>query len=287
MAYVVFDIGGTTTSVGVAEDLEVIQASRRFPTASNPKQGIQDIVAAVKELLGSKVEVQGAVGGIRGQLDEEHSMVVKDAILTGWVNFAIKEELVKEWGCSVWLENDTALAGLGEAVHGAGQGFDIVVYHSISTGVGGVKVEHGRLDEATIGFEPGHQNIDIDRTVLGDEIEPTLENLVSGRAVESRMGEPAYNIPQSDTIWDMLANYLAQGLRNSILYWSPEVIVLGGSMVLGKPNIPIEAIRNHTVQSLDGFTQCPFITLAKYGDDSGLYGALVYLGQKEVEQQIN
>jgi Transcriptional regulator/sugar kinase len=152
-----------------------------------------------------------------------------------------------------------------------------VAYHTISTGVGGAKIENGQIDDASAGFEPGHQILDVDRTVLGDEIVPTLENLVSGTALAERFGVPAYEIPQDDVVWDELAEYLAQGLNNTIMYWSPDVIVLGGSMIVGDPAILIDAIRKYTVESLDGFVECPLITKAELADSAGLYGAMAML----------
>ena len=133
---------------------------------------------------------------------------------------------------------------------------------------------------ASAGFEPGHQVLDIDRTILGDEITPTLENLVSGAGLEARLGMKPYEIPQEDMVWDELAEYLAQGLRNTILYWSPDVIVLGGSMILGDPKIPLEAIRKYTVEVLDGFVSCPFITTGAFQDEAALYGSMAYLKDK-------
>ena len=188
--------------------------------------------------------------------------------------------LTKKYPVPIYLENDTALVGLGEAHFGAGKGIDLLVYHSISTGVGGVRITHGIVDVSSAGFEPGHQVLDIDRTILGEDIVPTLENLVSGTAVESRLGIKPYDIPQEDVIWDELAGYLAQGLRNTILYWSPEVIVLGGSMITGTPRIQIEAIRKATVEVLDSFVASPFITVAKLADEAGLYGAIALIKQQ-------
>jgi fructokinase len=177
----------------------------------------------------------------------------------------------------VFLENDAAAAGLGEAVYGAGKGLEIIAYHTVSTGVGGVKIEDCEIDHASVGFEPGKQIIDVDRTVLGLEIEPTLENLVSGTAVEMRFGVKPYEIPQSDVLWDELAEYLAQGLRNTIVYWSPDAIVLGGSMITGDPKIEIDAIRKYTVELVQSFEVSPLITMAKLGDEAGLYGGMAIL----------
>jgi fructokinase len=196
-------------------------------------------------------------------------------VLHQWVDFDFAAALQVAFGAvPVYLENDTALAGLGESHFGAGQGIDIMVYHTISTGVGGVKISYGAIDESSMGFEPGHQILDIDRTVLGPDINPTLENLVSGAALESRMGVKPIEIPQSDVIWAELASYLAQGMRNTVLYWSPEIIVLGGAMMVGNPRIPLDVVRKATVATLDNFVPCPFITIAALGDEAGLYGAM-------------
>jgi fructokinase len=225
--------------------------------------------------------ITAVAGGVRGIIREDHLGIDHDGILTQWANISIVDHLQETFGAPVHLENDTAFAGLGEAVFGAGKGIDLVVYHTVSTGVGGVKIENGVIDSASIGFEPGHQVLDIDRTILGENVSPTLENLVSGRAVEERMGVKAYDIDQDDVIWDELAGYLAQGLRNTVLYWSPEAIILGGSMMIGDPKIPLDSVRRATVAVLDGVVPCPFITTATLGDEAGLYGALSFLQQNQ------
>lgn len=276
MTYILFDIGGTKTRVAISDDLKTLREVTNFKSKPDFKEGIAEMVKTIDKLAAGS-SVKAVSGGIRGLLNEEKTGIHNDAVLSGWAGKSIVGELSKKYPVPIKLENDTALAGLGEAVFGAGQGMDIVAYHTISTGVGGVKIERGRIDDATNGFEPGHQVLDIDRTILGEDITPTLENLVSGSGVEARMGMKPYEILQDDTIWDELAEYLAQGLRNTILYWSPEVIVLGGSMIIGDPKIPLEAIRKYTVEVLDGFVECPFITEAALGDEAGLYGAMAYL----------
>jgi len=279
MSYILFDIGGTKTRVAVSEDLKVFSETRSFPTPKSYTKGIEAMIKNIEALkLDSKIVA--IAGGVRGRLNEDGSGIENDAVLSDWAKKSITVSLNKHFKVPVYLENDSALAGLGEAVFGAGQGMDIVVYHTISTGVGGVKIEHGKIDDSTSGFEPGHQVLDIDRTILGDEITPTLENLVSGAGLEARLGIKPYEIPQEDMVWDELAEYLAQGLRNSILYWSPEVIVLGGSMIMGDPKIHIEAIRKYTVAALDGFVDCPFITTAAFRDEGGMYGAMAYIKDK-------
>jgi predicted NBD/HSP70 family sugar kinase len=276
--FILFDIGGTKTRVAVSHDGTTLSEVASFYTPNKPDEGIKKIIEKITELTNGD-SVTTISGGIRGVLDEEGRGIVHDDVLASWVDFDIVEALTKKYPVPMYLENDAALAGLGEAHFGAGVGVDLVVYHTVSTGVGGVRISHGVIDAASSGFEPGHQVLDIDRTILGDDIEPTLENLVSGTALEKRLGVKPYDIPQEDVIWDELAGYLAQGLRNTILYWSPEAIILGGSMIIGNPKIPIEAIRKATVAVLDSFVECPFITTASLGDEAGLFGALALIRQ--------
>jgi len=279
MSYILFDIGGTNTRVAVSPDLKVLSDIKSFKTAKSFDKGIEEMVKHIKTLE-TKTKTIAIAGGMRGMMMEDRSGIENDGVLSGWAKKSVVGALNNHFKVPVFLENDAALAGLGEAVFGSGKGMDIVAYHTVSTGVGGVKIEHGRIDDSTLGFEPGHQVLDIDRTILGDDITPTLENLVSGAGLEARLGLKPYEIPQEDMVWDELAEYLAQGLRNTILYWSPEVIVLGGSMILGDPKIPLEAIRKYTVESLDNFVECPFITTAAFRDEGGMYGAMAYLKDK-------
>ncbi len=279
MSYAVFDIGGTKTRVAVTEDLQVFTDHTSFPTPKSFDKGIEAIIKHI-EGLKTETKIETIAGGVRGRLNEEGTGTENDPTLRDWIQKSITGRLNKHFKVPVYLENDAALAGLGEAVYGAGKGMDIVVYHTISTGVGGVKIECGKIDVSTSGFEPGHQILDIDRTILGEDVNPTLENLVSGAGLEARVGMKPYEIPQEDLVWDELAGYLAQGLRNSILYWSPEAIVLGGSMIMGDPNIPIDAIRKYTVEALGEFVESPFITKAAFRDEGGLYGGMAYIKDK-------
>jgi predicted NBD/HSP70 family sugar kinase len=280
MTYVLFDIGGTKTRVAVSSDLKTLDKVESFKTPLQFDDGVKKILDSIAHLTEGKKPLAIA-GGIRGLLEEDKSGIHNDSTLSKWAGKSLVGELQKTHKISVFLENDAAVAGLGEAVFGAGKGLEIIAYHTVSTGVGGVKIEDGEIDHASAGFEPGHQILDIDRTVLGEDIEPTLENLVSGTAVEQRFGVKPYEIPQSDVLWEELAEYLAQGLRNTILYWSPDAIILGGSMIIGDPKIMVDSVRKYTVESLDSFVPCPLIVEAKLGDEAGLYGAMALL-QKQL-----
>jgi glucokinase len=276
MSYILFDIGGTKTRVARSEDLHSFDTPIKFDTPPSYRDGLEALSNAVNVLTKTS-GVTLIAGGIRGPLNHEKTGIVSESKLVDWVGRNVVQDLQERYHVPVRLENDTAIVGLGEAVFGAGKGYDIVAYHTVSTGVGGARFVHGVLDAASLGFEPGHQELDLDRSILGQRIPHTLENLVSGTALEKRRGVKPYEIPQDDHVWDELARYLAFGLKNTIVYWSPEIIVLGGSMMVGDPRIFTKDVERHTREVLGDLVPCPRIVDAQFRDDGGLYGAMAFL----------
>lgn len=279
MVYILFDIGGTKTRVAASADLQSVGKTVKFDTPLVYREGLAALVAGIREVAAGE-EIKAIAGGIRGPLNHEKTGIVSDTALTDWVGRGVVPDLKKEFNVPVFLENDTAIVGLGEALFGAGKGYGIVAYHTVSTGVGGARIVNGRIDIASVGFEPGHQLLDIDRTVFGNTTVPTLQNMVSGTALEKRRGVKPYEIPQNDHVWEELAKYLAAGLKNTIVYWSPDVIVLGGSMIVGDPRIPLVPIISYTKAALGNLMPCPKIVDATLKDEGGLFGAMALIGQK-------
>lgn len=278
--YVIFDIGGTNTRVATSSDLVSIDNVRKFATPLDYNEGLRMIKDSVVEVLENN-KVLGVAGGIRGPLNAAKTGIISEVILTDWVGKHITTDISDMFNAPTYLENDTAIVGLGEVHYGTGREYEIVAYHTISSGVGGARYVNGCIDIARVGFEPGHQILDFDRSFLSQQEKPTLENLVSGSALQRARGVRPYEISQNDEIWPELAMRLAAGLRNTIAYWSPDVIVLGGSMIVGNPRILLEDIRRYTEGIMEGFMPCPPIFDAQLGDDGGLYGAMAILKQSQ------
>ena len=182
-----------------------------------------------------------------------------------WSNQPLKKTLEKALSAPVILENDAALAGLGEAIYGAGKNYNIIAYLTISTGVGGVKIENKKIDENSLGFEPGFQIMNNDGL--------TLEDLVSGFGLEKRFGKKGEDIIDP-MVWDEVAKNLAVGIYNTILYWSPNVVILGGSVI---KSLDLEKIKNYLQEANEILPELPEIKKAELGDSSALWGALAYI----------
>ncbi|MEK7090785.1 MAG: ROK family protein, partial [Patescibacteria group bacterium] len=162
-------------------------------------------------------------------------------------------------------------AGLSEAVRGAGNGKEIVAYITVGTGVGGARIVNGAIDANAMGFEPAYQIIDADGTMIPGH--RRLGRYISGAALEERYGTAPAEI-KDPAIQEKLSLWLAIGLNNMIVHWSPDVVVLGGPVM---NIIPIKRVRFHLQKTLKSFMQPPPVKGALLGDTGGLYGALVYL----------
>lgn len=276
--YIVFDIGGTNTRIGISSDSRTLGPTKIFATPKNFKQGIALIKKCAGEISGGK-KIHAVAGGVAGPLNRTKTALVRAPHLDGWARKPLAAALGSVFIAPVFLENDTAVIGLGEARYGAGRGKNIVAYLTISTGVGGCRIVNGEVDVNAMGFEPGHQVI-----VAGGRVCPGcgalghLEGYVSGTAIEARHHKNPTDIKDKD-IWDEFARWLAYGLNNTIVHWSPDVVVLGGS-VMKNPGIPIERVRKHLKNTLRIFEKPPLLVKARLGDIGGLYGSLVLIRNK-------
>lgn len=249
------------------------------PNVRETPEDYEDGVAAFTELVEETLD--GAqptafAGGLAGPMSEYKEYLVRAPHLPGWIEKPFKQHLEQQFNVPALLENDSAMVALGEAHAGAGVGYRIVAYITVSTGVGGARIVSGEIDHASVGFEPGHQIIDMDKSILPEASGVRLEQYVSGSSVAARTGQKAYEITDA-AFWEELARMLAYGLNNTIVHWSPQVLVLGGSMIVGDPAIPVERVEHHLREILDIFPDIPNIKPAALGDYGGLHGALARL----------
>jgi predicted NBD/HSP70 family sugar kinase len=274
---VLFDIGGTQTRIALSRDGHTIGTPIFVATPKTYTEGLSVIANSILAVArGEQIEM--VVGGVPGPLSHDRATLVSAPNLPDWAGHAVAADFSKVLSAQVYIENDTALVGLGEATHGSGKGQAIVAYMTVSTGVNGVRVVNGHIDPSARGFEIGHQIIDSGSSATGAPCPSCggvgeLESFISGRAVAAMHGKHPKEI--SDTaVWSRLAVYLGYGVHNTIVYWSPDIVVIGGSM-MRTVGIPIDQVREAVSRSLKIYGgDIPPIVGAGLGDIGGLYGAL-------------
>jgi predicted NBD/HSP70 family sugar kinase len=263
------DIGGTKTRVACARRGEGIGQPIVFETPRDPGQGTARILDAVKSLAGPE-RVEAVAVGVPGVISRDRRKLVNIPNLPQWNGASLAESFERAFDAAVVLENDTALVGLGEATAGAGRGVSIVAYVTISTGVNGARIVDGVIDRADFGFEIGEQ-------ILGVGAEaPTWEDLISGKAIARRFGRPPRELGRDHPVWEELAQIAAIGLHNTIAYWSPQRIVVGGSM-MKEIGISLDSVRKRLGALRRKNAALPKIVSGALGDHGGLWGGLARL----------
>lgn len=275
--HIVADIGGTNTRIAGSRDLQTFGESVVFDTPRRYEDGLAAFAEAARRFAGGDI-ISNVIAGVKGVLSSDARVLLTapQNMLRDWKGRSLASDLEALLHAQVALENDTALVGLGEATHGAGQGAEVVAYITVSTGVNGARVVSGVLDR-------GHPEIGGQYLQVGDTMR-SLEELVSGVAVAEKYGVHPKEIDKDSPVWEELARITAFGVHNAILHWSPDRVVLGGSM-FNDIGISVERVRTHVSEIMRKFPTTPEIVHSNLGDLGGLWGGLARLRQLSAESK--
>ncbi len=301
------DLGGTKIETVLVDATGFVLSRERHPT--NLEQGakgvINDIVNCVKNCM-TDTEIEGeALGiGIAGQVDPSTGTVIFGTNL-GWRNVAIRSELENALEIPVVVTNDVRAAMWGEWMHGAGKGVNNFVILFVGTGIGGGIVSDGRVIKGCTGIagELGHRTIVVDGRKCHCPNYGCLEAYAGGWAIAERAQEAvrtdlqagkmlielagsidkitAVHVSQAYNNDDLLSrrlmnetiHYLGSGVVGIVNAFNPCVLILGGGIIEGFPEL-IEIIEQ-TVRkyALEASVERLQVVKAALGDDAGGIGA--------------
>src|SRR5438552_177186 len=182
------EIGGSKLQLGLGEgDGILLGLWRADVDVQAGADGIRkQILAAVPELLAKssidKSQIQGVGIGFGGPVYDSTRTVIKSHQIEGWDNFPLADWISNLLGWPAILGNDADVAGLAEALFGAGQGLSPIFYMTIGSGIGGGLIIDGEIYRGCGrgAAEIGHLRI----KPVGEPHEPIiLEELASGWAI--------------------------------------------------------------------------------------------------------
>lgn len=261
--YLLFDIGGTKSRFALSRDGKSFEEPLIIDTPKNYVEAIVAFDQAAKSVMGGRV-IQKAIGGFPGIVVD--GKVYRSPNLPDFDGKLLGYELERIFRVKPHIENDADLATLGEATAGAGRGFGIVAYITISTGIGGGLVIDGQIQKKRYGHEPGYQ-------IMNYKTGEVLHDMISGTALEKKYGKPAREIKEPE-VYDWIAQLLGVALSNTIVHWSPDVLILGGSIT---KDIDVGEVEAQIKKNLRIFPQLPAIRRAELSAYNGIHGALAIL----------
>jgi glucokinase len=185
--YLGIEIGGTKLQLGLGPgDGTIAGLWRGDVDPIGGAEGIRrQILAAVPELLRSArvgpARLKAVGVGFGGPVDDLTQRIIKSHQIEGWDEFPLAQWLKDALQVPAFLGNDADVAGLAEALHGAGQGLSPVFYITIGSGIGGGFVVDGDIYRGTGrgAAEIGHLRI-FDQWKGAESALRPLEEIASG-----------------------------------------------------------------------------------------------------------
>jgi glucokinase len=305
------DVGGTTITVAEVDARGQVRHRIKRPTEAEagPEAVKEKIVSMVQELLGETSSDPVAVGvGVAGQVHLEEG-VVRFAPNLDWYDVSIGSDLSRRLDLPVMVTNDVRAATWGEWIHGAGQGYNELVCLFVGTGIGGGVVCNG---EMIIGCEHcagelGHTTIDMYGPLCHCGNRGCMEALAGGWAIarqaqkavvadplagagllefseDGRKSITAKTVttafyadnPLAREIVDAVTRALIAGVANVLNTFNPSIVILGGGVIEGLPELVRWIEQGVRMRALGAATMSLQVRAAALGDNAGVVGAAAY-----------
>jgi glucokinase len=325
--YLGIEIGGTKLQLGVGPGDGTLAALWRGSVdVSAGGDGIRrQILTAVPGLLGQaelgREQIKGVGIGFGGPVDDATRTVIKSHQITGWDGFPLADWVADMLGWPVALGNDADVAGLAEALFGAGKGLSPIFYITIGSGIGGGLIINGEIYRGCGhgAAEIGHVAI-VTAGSLADTV--PLEEEASGWAIQeharawldARNQPGTYSFVADSLLLDLTDRRpervtaqhiaaaasrgdrvallaldhawraLAQGISQMITLLCPRRVVIGGGVSQMGDQLLFEPLRRLVAERVfRPFAGCYDIVPAALGEEVVVHGALALARQRIAE----
>ena len=277
------ELGGTKTLVGAGAEVRDLD-DHLSVGSEDPRR---TVAAACQYLVAREVEAVGVAsfGPVELRVGHPRYGHITKTPKTAWRDFDLLGAISEHLTVPIALDTDVNGSALGEWRWGALSGAGVGAYVTVGTGIGGAILIDGRPAGGISHPEFGHVVV----SPHHDDDYPggcpyhgvCLEGMASGPAIKERFGEGAGVLTGSDLSFalELVAHYLAQGLRDLIYTVAPNRIVIGG----GVSKLPgfHEAVAHSMLVQLAGYPGLDepgsdgYVSAPALGDMSGLAGGLV------------
>jgi glucokinase len=300
------DIGGTHFRTGLFDEqgrrLLVLEGDT--DRARGREWMLTELAARCRELMAQTDAPVKACGVSFGGPVDFRRQRVTSVHASGWKDFELGKWMEQTLGITCRLDNDANAGALGEYHYGAGRDAKLLVYVTISTGIGSGIVYEGKLlrGRDCLAGEIGHIPVSDSGARCSCGGRGCLECFSSGGALEAQAREYAERRPEHVArmlelsggpaitakglmeaaaegdaaafhILRETTHWLGRGLMMMIRILNPDVIVLGGG-VAQSGKVLLESLHGALAElASPTITYSTKIVTAALGNYSPLYGA--------------
>jgi glucokinase-like ROK family protein len=303
------DMGATHLNIALADFSAKIIGEKylRLDIRQGPQFCLAEVNRGLRELLGeynvSLTQLMAVGVGVPGPVITDAGMVVSPPIMPGWDSYPIRDNLQKEWGCSISLNNDAELGALGEWAYGAGRGEQNLAYIKVGSGIGAGLIINQQIYGGTTGSagEIGHITVDENGPLCTCGNHGCLEAFAGGNAialqakkiVESGKRTLLSSIPRENLTAQEVAKAARRGdlpsqgiimragtfigiaIAGLVNLFNPGSVIIGGGVALSGDLLTTSIRQAVRERSLRAPEQGVHITTAMLGRRSSLMGATV------------
>ena len=304
LSYIAVDIGATNIRVASGSKDGLGRKLAERTDTSNGAEGISKQIIRMIEELEIK-DIQGIGIGSIGPISLERGEITNTPNYP-FNDIPVVKPITEHFGVKATIVNDCAAAVLGEQTFGAGKGLENIVYVTLSTGLGGGAIVDNHLLMGKDGnaVEVGHITIDANSEIqCGCGSYGHWEAFCSGKnmprfalklitknqwneSVVSQMTSGELDNLTSKIIFEAakkgdktatkvvkeIGRINAAGFANIVNAYDPDLITIGGAIILNNPNLILKPI----LEKIDNYllNRKPEIIVTPLGGDIVLIGAL-------------
>ena len=275
------DIGGTTVKCGLFDPDKGLIQSCRYPTPFGDPEKMADLLEAFVRQY--PVDLIGI--GTAGAVYTATQTVC--ATNLGWEDVPLKAMVQDRLHLPVWVDNDAQSAMMAEWYDGACTGMRDAVYLTLGTGIGGALLLNGApwRGRLNVGAEFGHMIVHPDGRLCACGRKGCFELYASatamrtishGLSAKQVIDGAKAGVAKMQAYFQTYIHELCIGLANLNIFFTPEIIVLGGGV--SRAGQFLSDACNRELQTI--FAAHPEelvcgVTTAVHQNDAGMLGAAV------------
>jgi glucokinase len=273
--YVVgIDLGGSHVHYALADFRG--ETLRESDEMIRPEEGPAKLIQQTQERTRTLVaglprrgRLRAVAIGVPSPVTPKQGVVSLANNLPGWKDVHLKPELEREFRVPIYLENDANMAAIGEHWRGVARGVDNFVFIALGTGIGAGVFVGGKLHVGRTGAAGELYRMNVEWRRWDEDFGDTghFESYVSGLGIAAEGhkflgrdggGKPcglreerdAYFVfealrqgnPKAREVLEKIFTMLGVGVANVIAVLDPELIVFGGGVSKGAPDLMLATV---------------------------------------------